>query len=99
LAASQKGWIEAVKDPNGAVDAVMKRVDAATTNRDHQVTMMQEVAKLVMPEGLEEGKVGFIDEQKFKTTADIALKFNVISKPAENAYTNELVEEAVKIKK
>jgi|SRR5688572_520533 len=99
LAASQKGWIDAVKDPNGAVDAVMKRVDAATTNREHQVTMMQEVAKLVMPAGLDESKVGFIDEAKFKTTADIALKFNVISKPAENAYTNELVEEAVKIKK
>jgi NitT/TauT family transport system substrate-binding protein len=99
LAASQKGWIDAVKNQNDAVEAVMKRVDASTTNRDHQVTMMKEVAKLVMPEGLEESKVGFIDPAKFKTTADIALKFNVISKPAENAYTNELMDEAVKIKK
>ena len=41
LAASQKGWQDAVKDPNAAVDAAMKRADAATTSRDHQVSMMQ----------------------------------------------------------
>src|SRR3954447_15914953 len=40
LAASQKGWQDAVSDQNAAVEAVMKRVDASTTNRDHQVTMM-----------------------------------------------------------
>ena len=59
----------------------MKRADASTTNRDHQVTMMKEVAKLVMPEGLAPDKVGVIDPAKFETTADIALKFNVITKP------------------
>ncbi|HEX9987912.1 MAG TPA: ABC transporter substrate-binding protein [Chloroflexia bacterium] len=96
LAASQKGWIEAVKDQNGAVESVMKRADASTTNRDHQVTMMKEVAKLVMPEGLAADKVGVVDPDKFKTTADIALKFNVISKPAENAYDNGPIEEAAK---
>ena len=99
LAASQKGWIDAVKNQDDAVEAVMKRVDASTTNRDHQVTMMKEVAKLVMPEGLAEDRVGFIDTAKFDTTAEIALKFNVISKPAENAYTNELMDEAMKVKK
>lgn len=97
LAASQKGWIDAVNDQNAAVEATMKRADPATTNRDHQVTMAKEVAKLVMPSGLAPEKVGVIDEAKFKTTADIALKFNVISKPAENAYNNELVTEAAKM--
>jgi NitT/TauT family transport system substrate-binding protein len=97
LAASQKGWQDAVNDQNYAVDAVMKRVDPNTTNRDHQVTMMKEVAKLVMPSGLTADRVGFVDEAKFKTTADIALKFNVISKPAENAYTNDLMTEAAKL--
>ena len=97
LAASQRGWIAAVQDHKYAVDAVMKRVDASTTNQEHQVTMMREVAKLVLPEGLAADKVGFIDEAKFKTTADIALKFNVISKAPENAYTNELITEAAKL--
>ncbi|HKP53798.1 MAG TPA: ABC transporter substrate-binding protein [Chloroflexia bacterium] len=97
LAASQKGWQDAVTDQTAAVDATMKRADPATTNREHQVTMAKEVAKLVMPSGLAADKVGVIDEAKFKTTADIALKFNVISKAAENAYTNELINEAAKM--
>jgi NitT/TauT family transport system substrate-binding protein len=97
LAASQKGWQDAVKDQNNAVDAVMKRVDPNTTKRDHQVTMMKEVAKLVQPDGRAADKIGFIDDSRFKTTADIALKFNVISKPAENAYTNDLMTEAAKL--
>jgi NitT/TauT family transport system substrate-binding protein len=97
LAASQRGWIDAVQDHKYAVDAVMKRVDASTTNQEHQVTMMREVAKLVMPEGLAADKVGVIDETKFKTTADIALKFNVITKPPQNAFTNELIDAAAKL--
>lgn len=97
LAASQKGWQDAVNDQAFAVDSVMKRVDANTTTKEHQVTMMKEVAKLVMPSGLAADKVGFIDEAKFKTTADIALKFNVITKAAENAYSNDLMTEAAKL--
>lgn len=97
LAASQKGWQDAVSDQAYAIDAVMKRVDPNTTNKDHQITMMKEVAKLVMPGGLTSDKVGFIDEAKFKTTADIALKFNVITKEAQNAYTNDLMTEAAKL--
>jgi NitT/TauT family transport system substrate-binding protein len=91
LAASQKGWVDAVKDPQYAVDATMKRADKATTNRDHQVSMIKEVGKLVMPDGLAPEKVGFIDDAKFKITADIALQYKVISKPAQNAYTNDLM--------
>lgn len=90
-AASQKGWQDAIKEQSFAVDAVMKRADKATTSREHQTRMMAEVAKLVVPDGLAADKVGFIDEVKFKTTADIALKFNVISKPAQNAFTNEIM--------
>ncbi len=91
LAASQKGWQDAVKDQAYAVDSVMKRADKSTTDRNHQVSMMREVAKLVQPEGLDATKIGFVDPTKFQTTADIALKFNVITKPAQNAYTNDLM--------
>lgn len=97
LAAAQKGWQDAVKDQAAAVESVMKRADASTTNKDHQVTMMKEVAKLVMPEGLAAEKVGFIDPAKFDTTAGIALKFNVISKAASNAYSNDLMDAAAKL--
>jgi NitT/TauT family transport system substrate-binding protein len=97
LAASQKGWQDAVKDQQAAVDAVMSRADKSTTNRDHQVAMMREVAKLVQPEGLTADKIGFVDPAKFDTTAGIALKFNVIAKPAQNAYTNDLMTDAAKL--
>ena len=98
LAASQKGWADAVQNQTAAVDAVMSRVDKSTTSRDHQVSMMKEVAKLVQPAGLAPEKIGFVDPVKFQTTADIALKFNVISKPAApTAYTNDVMDAAAKL--
>jgi hypothetical protein len=55
--------------------------------------MMSEVAKLVMPPGVTREQIGVMDAQRFKTTADIALKFHVINAPADPAksYTNEFV--------
>lgn len=99
LAASQKGWQDAVKDQAYAVDAVMKRTDKATTTKEHQTRMMSEVAKLVLPDGLTADKIGFIDEAKFKTTSDIALKFKVIAKAASGAYTNDLMTAAMTMTK
>lgn len=94
--ASLKGWKDAVADPEAATDIVMKSVENGSTTREHQLTMMQEVAKLVEPEGFDPSKLGFIDEAAFKRTADIALKFGVIKKPADltAAYTNEIVQMA-----
>ena len=96
--ASIKGWQSAVEDQKGAVDTVMKYAERGSTTADHQARMMSEVAKLVMPEGWSKEKIGVMDEARFKTTADIALRFNVITKPAMPAqsYTNELVEAAMR---
>jgi NitT/TauT family transport system substrate-binding protein len=98
MAASQHGWQDAVQNPTAATDIVMTRVDKATTTRDHQLRMMAEVAKLVMPSGVTTDKIGFIDDAKFKTTADIALKFHVIAKAAQNAYTNDIMTAAAALK-
>lgn len=94
--ASLKGWKDAIDDPEAAVDSVMKAAEEGSTSRDHQVTMMKEVAKLVAPEGFDLAKLGYIDEAKFKQTADIALRFGVIKSAADlsAAYTNEIVEMA-----
>ena len=96
--ASIKGWQSAVEDQKGAVDTVMNYAERGSTTADHQTRMMSEVAKLVMPQGWSKDKIGMMDEARFKTTADIALKFNVITKPATSAqsYTNELVEAAMR---
>ncbi|MFB9326749.1 ABC transporter substrate-binding protein [Paenibacillus aurantiacus] len=94
--ASLKGWKDAIDNPEAAVDSVMKAAEEGSTTRDHQVTMMKEVAKLVAPDGFDLAKLGYIDEAKFKQTADIALQFGVIKEAAElsAAYTNEIVEMA-----
>ncbi|MCI3922250.1 ABC transporter substrate-binding protein [Paenibacillus sp. TRM 82003] len=96
--ASLKGWKEAIADPEAAVDSVMEAAEEGSTSKAHQLKMMEEVAKLVMPEGFDESKIGFIDEAMFKQTADIALQFGVITKEADlsKAYTNEIVEMATK---
>ena len=96
--ASLRGWQSAVEDQPGAVDMVMKHAERGSTTPEHQTRMMSEVAKLVMPEGWSKDKIGMMDEGRFKQTADIALRFNVITKPADPArsYTNELVEAAMK---
>ncbi|MFD2412424.1 ABC transporter substrate-binding protein [Paenibacillus rhizoplanae] len=96
--ASLKGWADAIADPEAAVDSVMKLAEAGSTTREHQLTMMTEVAKLIQPEGFDAAKLGYTDAAAFQQTADIALKFGVIktASKVEGAYTNEIVEMAAK---
>src|SRR5712691_1674469 len=91
--ASMKGWQTALDDQKSAVDAVMKYAEPGSTTVDHQTRMMAEVAKLVMPTGVTKDQIGVMDAGRFKTTADIALKFHVINAPADPAksYTNDFV--------
>ncbi len=96
--ASLKGWKDAIADPAAAVDSVMKLAEAGSTTKEHQLTMMNEVAKLILPEGFDSAKMGYTDAAAFKQTADIALQFGVIKKASnvDEAYTNEIVEMAAK---
>jgi NitT/TauT family transport system substrate-binding protein len=91
--ASVKGWQAAIADQKFAVDTIMKYAEKGSTTPDHQTRMMGEVAKLVVPEGWTVERIGVMDPARFQRTADIALKFNVITKPADPAksYTNEFV--------
>ena len=91
--ASMKGWQSAIDDQKGAVDIIMKHVEPGSTTADHQTRMMSEVAKLVLPSGMSKDQIGVMDAGRFKTTADIALKFHVINAPADPAksYTNDFV--------
>lgn len=94
--ASLKGWKDAIADPEAAVDSVMKLAEEGSTSREHQLTMMTEVAKLIQPEGFDASRIGYTDDAAFQQTADIALKFGVIQEAAnvDEAYTNEIVEMA-----
>ena len=92
--ASIKGWQDAINDPEGAVDIIMAQSEEGSSTREHQLTMMQEVAKLVVPEGFDPANIGVIDKEMFQQTADIAHQFGVIKEPAniEEAYTNDIME-------
>ncbi len=48
----------------------------------HQIYMAGEVAKLVVPAGFDPKKIGFIDPKAFQQTADFALKYGLLTKPA-----------------
>jgi len=80
LRASLKGWADAVKDPEGAGKIVF---DAdKSVSLPHQVYMAKEVAKLVAPAGFDVAKIGAIDPKAFQQTADFALKYGLLTKPA-----------------
>jgi NitT/TauT family transport system substrate-binding protein len=81
LRASIKGWADAAKDPEAAGKLVFD-VDKSISLA-HQTYMAKEVAKLVTPAGFDSGKIGYIDPAAFKQTADYALKYGLLSKPAD----------------
>lgn len=92
--ASIKGWQDAIKNPEEAVDIIMAQAEEGSTTKEHQLIMMKEVAKLVVPEGFDSANIGVIDEDMYQQTADIALKYGVIKKAADikKSYTNEIMD-------
>ena len=96
LSASIKGWKDAIEDPEGAVDIIMAESEEGSSTREHQLTMMEEVAKLIVPEGFDADDIGKTNPDMFQQTADIAHKFGVIKEKAnvDEAFTNEIFEMA-----
>ena len=97
LRASLKGW-EFCRDKAAAcVDLVLK--ESPVLGRPHQTWMMAEINKLVWGPPAPKTPAGKMDPEAFKRTADIALRFGVIKKPAEPAaYTHEVWELARTLK-
>lgn len=95
LRATLKGW-EFCRDNAGeCVDIVLKQ--SPTLGKDHQAWMMAEINKLIWGPPQPTTPVGKMDPEAFKRTADIALKFGVIKKPADaGSYTHEIVDAAMK---
>ena len=93
--ASLKGW-EFCRDQAAAcVDMVLK--ESPVLGKPHQTWMMTEINKLIWGPPTPPSPLGKMDTAAFKQTADIALKFGVIKKPAgDAAYTNEIWELAQK---
>ena len=80
MKASIKGWAEACADP-AAAGKIVFDVDKSVS-LDHQLYMAKEVAKLVVPTGFDPANIGSIDPAAVKQTADLALKYGLLTKAA-----------------
>ena len=97
LRASNKGWADAVADPEGAAKIVFD-VDKSVS-LEHQTYMAKEVAKLTAPEGFDKANIGKTDMAAIQQTADISLRYGLLTKPAsvtEDFFTNKYWEMSMK---
>jgi len=81
LRASIKGWREACRDPVAAGTLVYDLNKSVSLG--HQVYMAREIARLVTPQGFNPTRIGYMDPVALKQTADYALKFGLLSRPAD----------------
>ncbi len=92
--ATLKGWEYAIAHPEEAVDIVMKYDATGSLKRDHQLSMMKEIAKLV---SVENRDVGRSDDTVLKRTLSTLREFNVLKSdlPTSSVMTNTFVDQAL----
>src|SRR5579862_9578338 len=83
--ATDAGWDWAVAHPAEAVDIVLKNDTSGAQKKDHQTTMMAEIAKLV--EGSKKG-TGYLEPADYERTVKVVLENKVISKKPVGAWTH-----------
>jgi NitT/TauT family transport system substrate-binding protein len=93
LRASLKGWQYAVEHPEEAADIVLKYDESGVQTREHQLSMMEEIGKLVV---LPVRPIGFTDRDDVRRTIDTLLSYGVLagSVQPEDVFTNEYWEQA-----
>jgi NitT/TauT family transport system substrate-binding protein len=91
--ATLKGWEYAIAHPDEAVDIVMKYDTTGSLKREHQLSMMKEIGKLVAVDGRE---VGRSDDAVLQRTIDTLREFNVLKSdlPASDVMMNDFVDKA-----
>ncbi len=94
IKASMKGWDYAIKHQDEAVKIVLDNDASGAQTKGHQVTQMQEIAKLV-----EGGKLGYLEPKAYDRTVTTLLSGKsdpVINKKPENAWTHKIWDMAQK---
>lgn len=97
LKATAKGWDYAAQHQGEAVDIVLANDGTGAQTKEHQTTMMSEVAKLI--DGSAKG-IGYLDPADFDRTVSVLMSSAsapVISKKPENAYSHVVFEAASKM--
>jgi NitT/TauT family transport system substrate-binding protein len=93
LAASFEGWAYCRDNQADCVKIVLAQGTALPEG--HQTWQMNEINKLIWPN---DKGIGILDPAAFKQTADISLKYKVITKePDKDAYRTDLAEKALKL--
>jgi NitT/TauT family transport system substrate-binding protein len=93
LHASLEGWAFCRQAASECVEIVLRENPAL--GREHQARMLAEVTKLIWGPPAPRTPLGKMDPEAFKRTAEIAIRFGVITKPADSdAYTDEIWEMA-----
>jgi NitT/TauT family transport system substrate-binding protein len=92
LRASLRGWQYAIEHPEEAVDIVLKYDETGVQTRDHQLSMMNEIAKLVY---VSVRPLGYTDRSDVARMLDTLMHYQVLSGPVqpEDIYTNEFWEQ------
>jgi NitT/TauT family transport system substrate-binding protein len=95
--ATAKGWDYAAAHQAEAVDIVLANDTTGAQTKEHQTTMMAEVAKLV--DGAKKG-TGYLDPADYDRTVSILLSTTsapVISKKPEGAFSHKVFDAAAKL--
>jgi NitT/TauT family transport system substrate-binding protein len=95
LRASLRGWTYAIENSKEAVDIVLKYDKNGTAGKDHQISMMREISRLVKVPWCE---IGYTDSTAIKQMVTILNRYKVLAQavPPESIYTNEFWEKLQK---
>ncbi len=87
--ASLRGWKYAVAHPEEAVEIVMRYDKTGTLNREHQLIMMREIARLVVVPGRD---LGYTNPQDVNRVVQALQQFGVLKVSVDPAqvFTNEI---------
>jgi NitT/TauT family transport system substrate-binding protein len=93
LRASLRGWQYAIENPEEAVDIVLKYDKSGVQTREHQLSMMLEIAKLVQ---VNLRQIGYTDRTDIRRTIDTLYSYKVLDTQLnpDSVFTNSFWEQA-----
>ena len=93
--ATLRGWQYAIENPEETVDIVLKYDKAGIQTSDHQLSMMNEISKLVQ---ITLRPLGLTNRDDIRRTINTLLSYGIIDGPIEpeQVFTNEFWEQATK---
>ncbi|MET3505270.1 ABC transporter substrate-binding protein [Halalkalibacter oceani] len=92
-----QGWQYAIENQEEAIDIVMSEITDGSSTREHQETMLEEIARLILPEGSSPDEIGKINQESYEVTAKIAEDYELVSEAIDLAsvYDETIPEEAI----